>query len=210
MKKGEVIRVLLVEDHALVRGAVHALLERSPRLQVIGEAESASQALEFLERHPTDVVVTDIRLKGSSGVDLAVAIEKRCPATKTLVLTAYAYEQYLRASRKAGAEGYLLKQATTDELLGAIIDIYEDRTVYPETMAGTFRRFRVDNTHQNYVTARDLTPREVEIMELLDVFFSPLKIASRLGLSPKTVYTHLGHIQAKTGSRALAHSEDEI
>ena len=208
--KDGAIRVLLVEDHALVRGAIRALLERGPRIRVIGEAESAAEALEFLGQNPTDVVVTDIRLKGSSGVALTAAIEKRCPGTKTLVLTAYAYDQYFRATRKAGAEGYLLKQATMDELLGAIIDIHEDRLVFPKTMTGTLRRFSEDITQREYATARDLTPREVEILELLDLFFSPLKIASRLGLSRKTVYTHLGHIQAKMGGRALVQPQNEM
>ena len=190
------IRVLLVEDHAMVRGAVRAVLERNPRIQVIGEAESVQGALDLLEVQPADVVITDIRLKGSSGLDLAAAIEKRCPTTKTLVLTAYAYEQYIRATLKAGAEGYLLKQATTDELLDAVIDVHEDRIVLPlELMKSP--------TYSEYATARDLTPREVEIMELLQDFISPLGIASRLGLSRKTVYTHLRHIQAKVGKRGM-------
>ena len=206
VERPPVIRVVLVEDHTLVRHATKALLSREPSLEVVGEADSAATALQLIAEVEPDVAVVDIRLKGSSGIDLAKAIKRDHPGTKVLVLTAYGFDQYLKAMVKAGAKGYLLKESSAAELLRAIREVHEGGTVLPTDLEARLADIPAD--HRPLDDPRPLgklTMRELEVLELLQAL-SSREIAQRLGLSRKTVNTHVGHILCKLGqpSRAKA------
>jgi DNA-binding NarL/FixJ family response regulator len=195
------LRIVLVEDHTLVRSATKALLDRTPGLEVVAEADTRGAALQAVEAFRPDLVITDIRLKDSNGIELTLDLKARYPAVRTLVLTAYPYEQYLRAMMRAGASGFLLKEATAEELLAAVRDIAEGRPA----ISGELRA-RMDAAGpypEEQHLSRTLTARELEVLELLQVPLNVAEVSERLNISRKTVYAHLSHIQSKLGESTV-------
>lgn len=178
-----VIRVLIVEDHVLVRQAIKAIVRSDPTLENIGEADSTLSALEAVSLKQPDVVTVDVRLRDSSGIDLTRAIKRYHPQVKVLALTAHTQHHYFRAMSRAGADGYLFKHASSAELLKAIHGVYAGRPVLPG--AGLPDQFS------------PLTGREREVLQMVGERFSAEQIAERLGLSTRTVSSRVGDIKSK-------------
>lgn len=196
-----VIRVLLVEDHLLVRHATKLLIHQDASVRVVGEADDMPEALDMVATLHPDVALIDIRLRSSTGLELAKAIKRGHPSVKIIALTGFGYEQYFRAMKKAGAEGFLLKSVSGAELLRAIHDAHEGREVH--SSESNSRLMASASPSGAAITSsalkRDLTPREMEILEMLQGSMSSQEIAERLRVSPKTVYTHMQHILSKLG-----------
>lgn len=198
------IRVLLVEDHLLVRHATKLLIQQDPSVIVVGEAADLSEALGLVKDVMPHVALIDIRLRNSSGIDLAAMIKRRYPWVKVLALTAFDHEQYARAMARVGVEGYLMKDISGAELLEAIHAAHEGRPVMSSWAgSGLIAHEPRHIGASQALPKRPLTAREMEILEMLQGSLSGQEIAERLRLSPKTIHTHLSHILAKLGQPTL-------
>lgn len=187
------IRVLLVDDHTLMRQGTRALLEEADDLEIVGEAASGEDALILAnELHP-DVVVLDIRLGELSGVEVARRLRADMPSTKILILTAYDYDQYVRALFAIGVEGYLLKDASGDELIAAVRSVNAGKQVLsPE----------IEARKRSATRPEALTDREIEILALVSQGESNKEIGKLLGITPRTVEWHVGNVMTKLGARS--------
>jgi DNA-binding NarL/FixJ family response regulator len=185
----------------MFREGTKYLLSQDPAIQVVGEAETVQEALSVIGATAPNVAVVDIRLKGGSGIDLVKAIRKEVPEVKCLALTAFDYDQYVKAMIKAGARGYLLKDAPGEELLSAIHTIHAGKAALPNLMGARVIDLLADEPKQENAQPplRDLTARELEILEMIQQGATDRAIADHFGLSVKTVNTHVGHILLKLG-----------
>ena len=189
------IRVLLVDDHTLMRQGTRALLSEAEDIEIVAESESGEEALILArELHP-DVVILDIRLPGLGGVEVARTLHEDLPATRILILTAYDYGQYVRALFAIGVEGYLLKNATGQELIAAVREVCAGKQVLSAEIEA--RKRDEDGFHP-----AALTDREIEILTLVSKGESNKEIAQVLGITPRTAEWHLGKVMAKLGARS--------
>ena len=182
------VRILLAEDHALVRAGIRSLLASVPDLEVVGEAGDGREALAILERIPADVVILDITMPGMNGLEAASRIVERWPATKVIILSMHSNEEYVSRALRAGAAGYLLKDAGTSELETAIRAVVGGKTFLS---AAVSRRGPAGAGAPQGPTALEaLTPRQREVLQLIAEGHSTKGTAAVLGLSVKTVETH--------------------
>ena len=189
------IRVLLVDDHTLMRQGTRALLSEADDIVIVAESERGEEALTLAQEHRPDVVILDIRLPGLGGVEVARRLREDLPATRILILTAYDYDQYVRALFAIGVEGYLLKNATGEELIAAVREVSAGKQVLsPEIEA---RKSNADGFQPDA-----LTDREIEILTLVSQGESNKEIAQVLGITPRTAEWHLGKVMAKLGARS--------
>jgi len=190
-----VIRVLLVDDHTLMRQGTRALLSEADDIEIVAESERGEEALTLAREHRPDVVILDIRLPDLGGVEVARMLREDLPATRILILTAYDYDQYVRALFAIGVEGYLLKNATGEELIAAVREVSPGKQVLsPEIEA---RKSNADGFQPDA-----LTDREIEILTLVSQGESNKEIAQVLGITPRTAEWHLGKVMAKLGARS--------
>ncbi len=193
---GNRIRVAVVDDHAIVRAGTRRLLEEAPDLVVVGEADTAETTLALVEETQPDVVLLDVRLPGVSGVEVARRLIATAPATRVLMLSVYDDPDYVTAALDAGAAGYLLKSASGTLLAAAVRSVHTGAVVLDPALVGNLaQRLVVKSTGE-------LSPRESEVLELVSEGMSNEAIASRLGISRRTVEAHLSHLYAKLDSES--------
>jgi DNA-binding NarL/FixJ family response regulator len=192
------IRLLLVDDHALFRQGLRGLLSGAPDLKVVAEAGSYAQALEMLRVHEVNVVVADLSMPGRDGIDLVSHIKGADAAISILVLTMHEDCEYATRALRAGASGYMTKASTSEELVSAIRRIASGRThVSPSVSESLMLRFtRGDADAPPHTT---LSHREFRIFELLVQCQTTTRIARELSLSVKTVSTHKTRLLKKMG-----------
>jgi DNA-binding NarL/FixJ family response regulator len=198
------IRVLLVEDHALVRVGTKALLEADAAIKVVGEAETAEEALRLAEELAPDVVLLDIRLKSGSGIDVARALMRKGSQARVLVLTAHDFEQYVDALARAGVRGYILKDTPPEQLIKAVHDVHEGHGVLPGRIAASVLDSLSRERKESQRIPDDLTIREIELLELLYQGGRNQEIADRLGISLRTAESHVANILSKLGATSRA------
>jgi DNA-binding NarL/FixJ family response regulator len=210
------ISLLVVDDHPLVIEGVRSFLSGQGEVQLVGQAQSLSEARAFLEKHASDiqVVLLDIRLQDGLGIDLAREIRQKYPHLQVIALTMYDSEAYLEAIIKAGARGYLLKNTSRDELVKAIKAVLEGRYYFSEGIHDTIGQLlssakAVMPAAPAPVPADTsksirLTKRERQILELVAKELNNVQIAAQLNLSPRTVHTHRRAIMQKLGVRNTA------
>lgn len=208
------ISLLVVDDHPLVIEGVRSLLSGQGEVQLVGQAQSLSEARAFLEKHASDiqVVLLDIRLQDGLGIDLAREIRQKYPHLQVIALTMYDSEAYLEAIIKAGARGYLLKNTSRDELVKAIKAVLEGRYYFSEGIHDTIgQRLSSEKAVTTAVpvsadTSKSirLTKRERQILELVAKELNNVQIAAQLNLSPRTIHTHRRAIMQKLGVRNTA------
>jgi two-component system, NarL family, response regulator LiaR len=197
------IRVLLVDDHALLRQGTAELLSREVDIQVIGEASDGMEALELVQRLNPDIVVMDIRMPFLSGIEATQRIRQDYPAVQVLVLTAYDDDQYIFSLLQAGASGYLLKNAPVSELIRAIRQVKAgesplDPTIARKVVLRMSGGRSIPPSDEDFpLEAEELTPREQEVLQLLAQGMSNRNIADTLYISERTVQAHLTNIFAK-------------
>ncbi len=191
------VRVLLADDHALVRSGLRALLEGQGDIEVVGEAEDGVAAVERCRKLQPDVVVMDLTMPGRGGIKATEDIRRECPKAKVVVLTMHDDEAYLRMARLAGAAGFVLKKSLATELLQAIRAVQAGKTYFPAgDEAAPIKRDRAP---------LDLiTEREREVLALIALGYTTPEIAAKLHISDKTIETHRAHIADKLGLRARA------
>ncbi|HEU5298978.1 MAG TPA: response regulator transcription factor [bacterium] len=193
------IRVLLADDHDLFRSGVRRLLESAAGLEVVGEARTGQDAVRLVEELAPDIVLLDISMPGASGIDAARLIKTTSPRTGVIMLTVHADEEFLFEAIKAGAMGYLLKDASAEELVRAIQVIYEGEGLLAPTMAAKVMR-EFARTRETRDLGRILTPlthREVEILQHVAAGLANKEIAHKLSISERTVKNHLSNIMEK-------------
>jgi two-component system NarL family response regulator len=188
--KAQPIRVLIVDDHYVVRVGLSAMIETQKDMTVVAKAENGRAAIDLYEQHHPDVVVMDLRLPGMSGLEATVAIRERHPTARIVVLTTYDGDEDIYRAFEAGAMAYLLKDSLHSELLDIIRRAHAGERYVPEAVAQrlTERVARVK-----------LTPREIEILERIAKGMSNREIAAALAISESTVNVHVSNITTKLG-----------
>lgn len=211
----EGIRVILADDQPLVRAGIAMLLEAEPGLKVVGEASDGAEAISETQRLAPDIVVMDVRMPGMDGLEATRRITCDAPAgdpdrvTKVIVLTTYHVDDAVYAALRAGASGFLLKDAAPDELVAAIHAVAAGGAWLDPPVA---RRLLADFAARPEhgvpppVALEDLTPREREVLVLLAHGMSSQEIAAHLVVGGATVKTHLARILLKLGLRDRAHA----
>jgi DNA-binding NarL/FixJ family response regulator len=192
-----IIRIVIAEDHVVVRKGLYSLLDHEPDISVVGEAVDGEEAVALTKQLNPDLVVMDIRMEKMGGVEATRIIRETCPETSILVLTGFGDEDVLQESMRAGAHGFLLKDASPDELIDAIHRLIKGESlVSPRLLRRLFDEYsRSEETED--VEYEKLTPREMEVLKLLTTGLSNDEIASTLVISEKTVKTHLTRIYSK-------------
>ena len=191
------LRVVVVDDHELLRAGTRRILDDATGFTVVGEADDGEAALVVIADAEPDVVLVDIRLPSVSGIDLARQIVEDYPTTTVLILSAYDDEHYVRAALAAGVAGYLLKTTPSDELVRSIRAACEGSPLLDRVPSG--RGEKASAIHARVGGAR-LTVREQEVVRLVARGRSNKAIAHQLGISPRTVEGHLNHVFEKVGS----------
>lgn len=185
---------MLVDDHPIVREGLRAYLALQPGLAVVAEAGSVAEALAQLEDACPDLVLLDVKLEGESGLALLAELRRRESAVRVLLLTSFLDEDYLREALRLGAAGYLLKRAGQGVLLDSIRAALRGERVLDPAAAALVPTLGDD-------PLRRLTPRELEVLELLAEGLSNKAVAKRLGVGEKTVKTHVSSLLGKLGVR---------
>ncbi|MGE5579489.1 MAG: response regulator [Bacillota bacterium] len=196
------ISVLIVDDHPLFRQGVRLFLESQAGIDVAGEAGDGTAATAFLEKSPVACVLLDLQMPGKSGIEVARNIKDRWPDTRILVLTSFNSWDMIYPALKAGASGYILKDAPPPELLAAIRAVaaggrYLDEEVASRLLSGLTEPSEKDPAAQDAGLAGTLTPRELEVLREIAQGLDNKEIAAKLFLSEKTVKTHVASILQK-------------
>ncbi len=202
MSEQQSIRVLLVDDHAVVRSGLSAFLLAYDDLELVGEASSGEEAVQQCVQQQPDVVLMDLVMPGMNGVAATQAVRKSCPQAQVIALTSFPEEDLVQGALRAGAISYLLKNVSAAELVAAIRAAYAGHS----TLAPEATQALIDAAHRPPVPGDDLTSREREVLALMVEGLHNQEIADRLVVSRSTVKTHVSNILAKleVGSRAEA------
>jgi DNA-binding NarL/FixJ family response regulator len=188
--KQEIVRVMIAEDHAVVREGLAAIIDDEPDMEVIALAANGSEALELYRRERPDVAVMDLQMPVMDGADAIAAIKGEHPGARFVVLTTYDGDEDIYRALRAGAQGYLLKDSPPDQLLGALRAVHSGRKLIPPEIAQKLAE-RVDGDH--------LTEREGEVLRLIVTGKTNADIARELFIAESTVKFHVNHILAKLG-----------
>ena len=192
------IRILLVDDHAVVRKGMRALLDREPGLEVVGEAEDGEQAVHAAERLRPDVILMDLEMPRLGGIEATQRISAAHPESRILVLTSHAAEEDVFPALKAGAQGYLLKHSAPEEVLHAIRQAHRGETVLHPTIARMVLQELHRPTQPKQARTTDpLSERELEVLRLLARGMSNQDIADQLVVGEATVRSHVSSIPRK-------------
>jgi two-component system NarL family response regulator len=182
--------VLLVDDHALLRTGVANIINQEADLHVVAEAGNGEEALAAYDRHHPDVTLLDLRMPVMEGVEVVRRLRERDPQARVIVLTTYDTDDEISRALKAGAKAYVLKDISADDLVACIRDVLAGKSYLAPAAAAKLAEG---------VTRVHLTPRELAALRLMADGKSNKEIASELGISDRTVKTHLGHLFEKLG-----------
>jgi DNA-binding NarL/FixJ family response regulator len=194
-------RVLVVDDHAVVRSGLKHLLEEQPGVEVCSEATTGVEAVENVKKAKPDMVLLDLTMPDMNGLDAARQIREISPNTDILVLSMHYTEEIAREVLRSGARGYMLKSDANTELVTAINRVRRGEQYFTgclaSTMAENFAQTKADGSDDSVIAGTSLTPREAEIIQLLAQGKSNKEAAGVLGVSTRTVESHRNHIMHK-------------
>lgn len=192
----ESVKVLIVDDHAIVRKGIRALLATEPNIQIAGEAKDGREAVNEVERLQPDVILMDLVMPEVDGIEAIRQITGRQPAARILVLTSFATDEKVFPAIKAGALGYLLKDSNPEELVQAIHQVYRGESSLHPTIARKLLQ-ELSRPPQRPPTAEPLTEREMAVLRQIAHGLSNQEIADQLTISEATVRTHVSNILSK-------------
>lgn len=198
------VRVMLVDDQAMIRQGLRMILDAEPTITVVGEAGDGHEALEVAERSRPDVVLMDIRMPRMDGIEACRRLLDRTDPARVLILTTFDLDEHVFAALDAGAAGFLLKDAPAEQLVDAIAVVHDGEALLAPSITRRVieefgRRPRPDGTRHAWLT--QLTERETQVLTWMARGRSNPEIASELHLGEATVKTHVGRILAKLGAR---------
>ncbi|MBK7317940.1 MAG: response regulator transcription factor [Anaerolineales bacterium] len=199
-KSKDKIRVLLADDHHIVRAGIRQLLESAKDIQVVAEAGDGEEAQALIQNHKPDVAVLDIQMPKASGIEVTRWVRAHLPEVGVLILTAYNDDPYVMAVLQAGANGYVLKTGQADDLIQAVRDVNEgksalDPSITKKLMSSLFKG-------QEKKLIDPLTDRELDVLRLAAKGYTNKSIGIQLSISDRTVQGHLAHIFAKLQSNS--------
>jgi DNA-binding NarL/FixJ family response regulator len=189
------IRVLLADDHSVVRAGIRLFLEQDAEILIVAEAGNGQEACELVERFTPDVAVLDIQMPKMNGIEVTRWIRSRALAVGVLVLTAYDDEPYVKAVLQAGANGYVLKSADPQEIIQGVVDVFNGKSVLDPLLAQ--KLFAAMAHKSDPALVEPLTERELQVLSLAGKGFTNKAIAVQLAISDRTVQNHLGNIFGK-------------
>ena len=182
------IRLLIVDDHPVVRAGLSSMLGKHKSIEISGVAASAEEAFAILSRHPADVILLDLRMPKMNGIDMLRALSRQPSAPKVLILSSFEFEEEIFRAVQAGARGYLLKEMSRDEIVAAIVAVHAGKKYFPPGVAARL----AERTHRSSLSAREL-----EILELLTKGLTNKEIGEAFGISKHTVRNHINNITQK-------------
>lgn len=194
----EMIRVLIVDDHTVVRDGLNALLSAEPGMQVIGAGADGMEAIKLAAALKPDVILLDLVMPHMDGVQATLEIKRNNPAARILILTSFSENHQVFSAIKAGAMGYLLKDSSSEELIQAIRDTYHNKPALQPEIARKLMK-DIQNPGGTGSNENTLTEREIEILQQLALGKTNQEIADTFVLSERTVRTHITNILAKLG-----------
>ena len=201
------IKVLLADDHTVVRQGLRALVDAEEDMCVVGEAENGRQAVLLTKKLQPDVIVLDVAMPLLNGIEATRQIRRDVPQTKVLILSSYSDDEYVNQVTEQGAAGYLMKQTAATELLKAIREAQKGNAYFSPAIAKRLReqtsRSSADGAPMT-ISEPDLTPREAEVLQLIAEGFANKQIAAELGLSVKTVEKHRQQVMHKLNIHDIA------
>lgn len=198
------LRVLLADDHALVRAGIRALLERMPDVEIVGEAGDGLEALALIKERQPDLLLMDITMRGLNGLEAAERVAAECPTVRIIILSMHANEEYVMRALRAGAVGYLLKDSATVELDLALKAVSRGETYLSPAVSRTMIDGYLARVSGAGVKRDPITPRQRQVLKLVAEGQSTKEIAFTLNLSIKTVETHRVHLMQRSGIRDVA------
>ncbi len=203
----EKIKILLVDDHQLIRMGIAALISKDSDIEVVGEAESGQNLVHLVQNKRPNVVLMDISLEGVNGIELTKEITRLFKKVKVLMLSMHVKENYIKDSIQAGALGYVLKDSPKEELIKAIKSVHQGNQYFAKEVSDVIVNSYIKKIEEN---AKDeffvgnLTKREIQIIDLIADGLNNFKIAEELNISNRTVDTHRTNILKKTGVKNVA------
>ena len=199
------ISVVVVDDHDIARHIIRNVVTADHGIEVIGEAETAAQAISLVCALNPDVVTLDVRLRRGNGIQVAQAMATKGCSTKILVFSAYDNDQYIKSFLRLGARGYLVKDAKPQQLIRAIYEVAHGGLVFGPTVADQLlRRFgnNLEHSISSSGSTEKLSSRENEVLTHISQGLRNQEIADRLGIAPRTVESHVQHLLRKLGARS--------
>lgn len=199
------VRIILADDHKIMREGLRALLAKQKEIEVIAEADSGRGVIELCSQLHPDVVVIDISMPDLNGIDAARQITRDAPDIKVIALSMHSDKKYVKEMLAAGASGYLLKDAAFEELGMAIATVLKNKTyLSPQITDTVVKDYVNENVPQNSIASTALSSREREVLQLIAEGKSTRDIAAKLYVSVKTVETHRKQIMDKLGLNSIA------
>jgi two-component system response regulator NreC len=196
------IRILIADDHSLIRAGLRALLESIPDLEIVGEAEDGITLLSQVAEFKPDIVLMDISMPGLSGVEATCRVREISPATRILALTVHEDESIVRKMIQAGAHGYLIKRASDSDLLQAIRVVVQGYIYVHPALTGALLQDLFPHSRPPKLNHESLTPREMDVLLLLARGYTNRQIAQELNLSPRTIEGHRSNLLSKLGIKS--------
>lgn len=191
------IRVLVVDDHAILRDGIHSILENQDDITVVGEAGDGSEAYESTEKLHPDVVLMDISMPKTNGIEATRMIKENFPDVRVLILTQHDNREYIAPALSAGASGYVLKRSGRREILTAIRQVYEQGSFITTNIIQEVLQAVPPGSRSNQAVEHHLTDRERQVLKAIIEGKSNKEIALEIGISPKTVSVHRTNIMVK-------------
>jgi DNA-binding NarL/FixJ family response regulator len=197
---------VIAEDHRILREGLRSLLSSNPAFEIVGEAENGREAVRRVEELKPSLILMDLSMPKMDGLDAIEEIKKRCPDTKVLVLTVHKAEEYVYASLKSGADGYLLKDATRAELVLAVENVLRNKSYISPGISGKLVATYLEGRGplESDSSLGLLTPRERQILKLIGEGHRNKEIADYLCISPKTVEKHRANLMKKLDLHSAA------